>query len=276
MAFPSRTPHVLMCPPTYFEVSYSINPAMKKTLENKQKVDPVKAEEQWTRLRDIYIKEGFEIDIVEPVKGLPDMVFTANCGIVYESRAVIGTFKNWQRQPETEYFIKWFKENEYGVVPIREVFEGTGDMLLWQKKIIGGHGIRSNLDGVRKAAKFMTILGREKDLVLVKLVDERYYHLDTCFCPMGDSALFYPKAFSADSIDILQKMGARPVSDEDAAHMVCNGVYLDNGRAPKFIVNDIGAELRKWMEGLGIEIILNPTSEFQLSGGSNRCLTLFL
>src|SRR3989338_5650446 len=267
---------ILMCAQTYFEVTYAINPAMARTLACKIAVNQFKAMEQWTGLKDIYTKEGFDVVLIDPVKGLPDMVFTANCGIVNDGRAIIGEFKHAQRKPETDYFEKWFKENDYGIIHIKEEFEGTGDMLLWKDNIIGGHGVISGLDGITKVAKFFTFLGRGKDLVPVKLVDDNYYHLDTCFCPMGENALFYPKAFSADSIEVLLEMGAMPINDKDARSMLPNGVYLDNGKGIKFIASKISREWRNALEKLGIEIILNPTSEFQKSGGSNRCLTLFL
>ena len=151
---------ILMCAPTYFEVTYAINPAMARTLACKIAVNQFKAMEQWTGLKDIYTKEGFDVVLIDPVKGLPDMVFTANCGIVNDGRAIIGEFKHAQRKPETEYFEKWFKENDYGIIHIKEEFEGTGDMLLWKDNIIGGHGVRSGLDGITKVAKFFTFLGR--------------------------------------------------------------------------------------------------------------------
>lgn len=272
------------------------------------------------------------LHLIEPVKGLPDMVFTANSAIVIRGSAVMGKFRHWQREPETKYFEKWFKENEFGLVRFDDLFEGTGDLLPWKDKLIGGHGIRSDLDGITKAAKFLSVLGREKDLVALKLINENFYHVDTCFCPMGERAIFYPKAFSADSIDVLLKMGAEPTSDRDAFMMAPNGVYLHkansrtydvlmckptyfevnyainpsmkktlkdntpvdpikameqwNGlrqfylkkdhKEQEFVVNDITDELRQKLESWGIDITINPTSEFQKSGGSNRCLSLFL
>lgn len=266
---------VLMCAPTYFEVVYDINPMMKETLENNIPVDPTLAMKQWKRLGTIYAEEGFEPVYIQPVKGLPDMVFTANAGFALDGIIVMGNFKFPERKPETEYFYKWFVDNDYGVVKIDEDFEGGGDSLIWKDKFIGGHGFRSDLSGVKTAASFASFLG--KKLVPLKLTDPRFYHLDTCFCPLGERALYFPQAISPDSCEELARLGeAIPVSEEDALLMVCNGVYLEGKNGPLFVVNGMSDWLKKEFRKWGIRVIINKTSEFQKSGGSNRCLTLFL
>lgn len=267
--------HVLMIPPTYFEVSYNINPHMEKTLAERKKVRPKKAQSQWDGLGEKIVSQGYIQDRMDPVKGLPDIVFTANAAFVFDGRIIMGRFKNQQRQPETEYFYKWFSDNDYEIVKIKEDFEGGGDALLWQGKLIGGHGFRSTLRGIQTAAMYANFFGIKA--VPLKLIDPRFYHVDTCFCPMGERALYYPGAIASDSCEELKKVGETvEVSEKDALKMVCNGIYLEGINGPKFIVNDISRKLRKIIESWGIEILINDTSEFQKSGGSNRCLTLFL
>ncbi len=261
---------VLMSPPDYFGVFDKYNAHMKRTLEMGRKVRPNVACQQWTALRDIYVQAGYEVLYIDSVPGLPDMVFTANAGLVYKETIVLSKFSIEKRQPETPYIKKWF--DEYKIVEIPYFFEGAGDALLWKDILVGGYGFRSEDIGVMCAAEYI-----EKELVLLKLINEDFYHNDTCFCPMGERALFYPKALDAASIRDLEKAGELiEVSDRDAYFFACNGVYLETKPVPKFIVNDISNKLRKKLENLGIEIAINRTTEFMLSGGSNRCLSLFL
>lgn len=263
---------VLMCRPDYFDVIYDINSHMRRTLEKGRKVRKNIARQQWTALRDIYLREGYEVLYIDPVPELPDIVFTANAALVCKKTAVIGKFSYEQRQPETNYVKKWFGQNEYGMVTIDYFFEGHGDALYWKDFLVGGYGQRSEDIGVMVAADFI-----EKELVLLKMVDEDFYHLDTCFCPIGDKALFYPHAFDTASIRELESAGELiEVSQKDAYLFACNGVYLDTKPNPKFIAHEVSNKLRRTLEKLGIEVIINRTTEFMLSGGSNRCLTLFL
>ena len=263
---------VLMCEPRYFIVAYDINPHMKRTLEKGRKVRNGIALKQWSALRDIYLQEGYEVVYIEPVKDLPDLIFTANAGLVHKKTVVLSKFAHSERRQETPYVKKWFSDNDYKIVEIPYFFEGAGDALFWKDVLIGGYGFRSEDIGVMCAADFI-----EKEPVLLKLVNEDFYHLDTCFCPMGERALFYPTAFDAASMRDLEKVGELiEVGDKDACSFVCNGVYLEIKPTPKFIVNDISRKLEKKLEKLGIMIVNNKTSEFMLSGGSNRCLSLFL
>lgn len=264
---------VLMCSPTYFGVSYDINPHMKRTLEKGRKVRPNVAFKQWAALRDIYLNAGYKVVFIDPVPGLPDLVFTANAGVVHQDVVVLSKFSYKERQPETPHIKKWFTEQEYTVVTLPHFFEGHGDMLFWKENIVGAYGFRSEDIGVMVAAEFVD---EKKELVLLRLVNEDFYHLDTCFCPLGDKALFYPRAFDAASIKDLEAVGELiEVDDKDAYSFVCNGVYLHSAN-PKLIVNDISGRLERKLEKLGIGVILNRTSEFLLSGGSNRCMSLFL
>lgn len=272
MLITRKKKQILMCPPTYFEVCYNINPDMKETLEHGRKVNKKKAMRQWEGLRDIYTSEGYECVYIEPIRGLPDMVFTANAGLVDNESIIIGKFKYRERQKETDYFYKWFSDQAYKIIKIPYDFEGGGDALIWQRKVIGGHGFRSDPKGIEVAASLI-----KKEAVLLKLVDPRFYHLDTCFAPMEERALFYPKAFTVASCHALEKLGeVIPIDEKDALRRGCNGVYLKGKSNPKYVVNDVSQTLEKKLEKLVIEAIFNETSEFEKSGGSNRCLSLFL
>ena len=63
-----------MCPPSYYDVEYVINPWMKGNLGG---VDRDEAVREWDSLYRTLSKQA-EVEIIEPEKGFPDMVFTAN------------------------------------------------------------------------------------------------------------------------------------------------------------------------------------------------------
>ena len=78
---PARTAHhrrYLMCRPEHFTVSYTINPWM----EPAKPTDTAKAVAQWQKLHDLYLELGHEVELIEPLAGYPDMVYTANGGFV--------------------------------------------------------------------------------------------------------------------------------------------------------------------------------------------------
>src|SRR3989344_5273868 len=105
---------VLMCPPTFFSIDYEINPWMKKEVQ----VDQRRAQRQWEDLFNLYTSLGVEVETISPAKDLPDMVFTANAGLVFGEKAVLANFRYPERKPESAYFAKWFEANRFGVVEL--------------------------------------------------------------------------------------------------------------------------------------------------------------
>ena len=77
----SSQPHILMCPPDFYGIQYEINPWMSRDVPS----DAVKSREQWKSLHDLLVDLGVDVRLMEPVKGLPDLVFTANAGLVKKS-----------------------------------------------------------------------------------------------------------------------------------------------------------------------------------------------
>ena len=79
----ARVRHYVMTPPQFFAVDYAINPWMDTT----NPVDSGVALTQWQRLYDIYRQLGHTVDLVDPVPGLPDMVYAANGGLILDGTA---------------------------------------------------------------------------------------------------------------------------------------------------------------------------------------------
>ena len=263
---------ILMCPPNYFSVDYVINPWMSGLTEPP---DIKKAHEQWNLLRDT-ISQYADIEIIEPQPDLPDMVFTANAGVVSGNKAIASHFMPHERRPEESYFKSWFRRNGYDLLDLDEKigFEGGGDCLfdrggpwLWT-----GHGFRTEIEAHPEIAKYFNV-----EVVPIKLVDERFYHIDTCFCPLtGGYIMYHPPAFDYDSrISIETRIPPEKriiVDTVDAGNFACNAVNLEN----KVIVNAASAYLKGQLKQKGFDVIEIELSEFIKAGGSAKCLTLKL
>jgi len=169
----TRTAHhrrYLMCKPEFFTVNYSINPWM----EPANPTDTAKAVAQWQKLYDLYLELGHEVELIEPLAGYPDMVYTANGGFLIDGRAYVPKFRFVERQGEAPAFADWFRAAGYDTVIPEEVNEGEGDFLLVGDIILAGTGFRSTGDSHREVGE---VFGRE--VVSLNLVDPRFYHLDT-------------------------------------------------------------------------------------------------
>lgn len=259
-------PKVLMCRPDYFGIEYEINPWMNK----KKQPDKKLALEQWLKLTSALSLAGAELNFIAPQEGLPDMVFTANAGLIYRKQIILSNFRPEQRRGEVKFFREWFLAHGYIVssLPSQLYFEGHGDALFMGDKLICGHGFRSDIAGIKIAAASI-----EKNPTILRLTNEDYYHLDTCFCPIRENLiLYYPEAFDEESVKKIERLGETiAVSSYDARHFVCNAVPIDN----KFITAPMSKILKKRLEKHSVELVEVNLLEFLKSGGGARCLTLF-
>lgn len=263
---------ILMCAPDHYGVDYVINPWMA---DNCGRTDRARAYRQWEALK-AKIEAHAEVVLVEPQHGLPDMVFTANAGLVWDGKVVVSRFRAKERQGEEPHFAAWFKENGFDVAdwPQEVPFEGAGDAL-WDRALPLlwiGSGFRSDVAAPPLLEK---IYGRR--VVPMKLVDPRFYHLDTCMCPLpGGHMMYFPKAFADESLAAIESLVPADkriaVSEEDAAHFACNAVNL-NGYV---FMNGASDKLRADLQKAGFEAILTPLDEFLKAGGTAKCLTLKL
>ena len=263
---------ILMCAPGHFNVDYVINHWMK---DQTGKVDRTLAGWQWERLRSVlssFIKLAFVP--VEP--GVPDMVFTANAGLVRGKNVIVSRFASRERQAEEPLVRTWFQQNGYAVAdwPQHVAFEGAGDALFDRERPVlwFGHGFRSDAAAaglIEKAIGCRT--------VSLRLTDPRFYHLDTCLCPLdGGWLLYYPSAFDKESQEkicaLLPRDKRLEVGEADALAFACNAVSL--GR--HVILNHASEALQGMLRRAGFTPILTPLSEFLKSGGAAKCLTLKL
>ncbi|PZV20287.1 MAG: TIGR00300 family protein, partial [Snowella sp.] len=261
---------ILMCPPDHYDVDYVINPWMEGNIHKSSRD---RAVEQWQKLHQV-LKDVAIVDLVAPAKGWPDMVFTANAGLVLGSNVVLSRFFHKERQGEEPYFKAWFEENGFTVyeLPKDLPFEGAGDALFDREGrwLWAGYGFRSELDSHPYIAKWL-----DTEVVSLRLIDERFYHLDTCFCPLtGGYLLYYPPAFDSYSNRVIEMRIPEEkriiVEEPDAVCFACNAVNVGS----TIVMNQISDGLRNKLVKAGFNVTETPLSEFLKAGGAAKCLTL--
>lgn len=262
------TPRILMCPPDYYGIEYEINPWMNRHVG----ADHARAVAQWTALRDILADLGAAVELLEPVPGLPDLVFTANAGLVFEDRFLSARFRHGVRQGETPHYEDFMKARGFEVVslPPGGHFEGAGDALFCGETLFAGYRFRSDARSHQWIGQALGV-----SVLPLELVDPRFYHLDTCFCPLSeDAAIYHPGAFDDYGRSVLRSRVARliEVSAEEAASFGCNAVVV--GRT--VVLNEETPKLSRSLVEAGFSVRPTSLTEFIKAGGSAKCLTLRL
>jgi N-dimethylarginine dimethylaminohydrolase len=257
-----------MCPPDHYGIEYEINPWMNRSLGAVREL----AYTQWTNLRDALVGLGVQVETLEPVAGLPDLVFTANAGLVYRDALLSSRFRHEVRAKESPVFDAWFAGHGFRVehLPADIYHEGAGDALFCGDALFAGYRIRSDAAAHQWVAKKLGVR-----VLPLELVNTRFYHLDTCFCPLAPGvAIYYPEAFDAYGRRVLESQVGTliPVAEEEAHRFGCNAVVVGrtvvhNSRCPK-----LAADLAKH----GFASVEVELDEFLKAGGSAKCLTLRL
>ncbi|WIY07401.1 arginine deiminase-related protein [Amycolatopsis mongoliensis] len=256
-----------MVRPTYFDVEYSINPWMNP----KKPTFTELAVTQWEWLRDLFVDLGHRVELLDPRPGLPDMVFAANGATVVDGRVLVARFRNWQRAAEAQAYLDWFPAHGYPEVRQAQwVNEGEGDYLVAGERILAGTGFRTAPNAHQESQDYF---GRP--VVGLTLVDPRYYHLDTALAVLdADTVMFYPAAFSPESLELLDELypDAIHATDADAAEFGLNAV--SDGKhvvLPQSATGLIGRLRERGFEPIGVDM-----AELLKAGGSVKCCTLEL
>ncbi len=262
---------LLMCAPDHFGIEYEINPWMRMSNQSNSR----QAQEQWKGLVEVLEQEvGAKIERLDPVPGLPDLVFTANAGVVFNGKAVPSRFRFPERQREEQHFIDWFTQKGYEVHLLDPTvfFEGAGDLLGFEEVWFAGYRQRSD---IRAYETLTTIF--DKEILSLELVDQHFYHLDTCFCPLtGGELLYFPPAFDQYARSVIDSRipdsMRLPVPHEEAKRFACNAVCID-----RHVVLPTGCpETYALLSAHGYQSHPVELNEFLKAGGSAKCLTLAL
>ncbi|MEN5074247.1 dimethylargininase [Isoptericola cucumis] len=274
---PDRTPtarHYLMCPPTYFDVVYEINPWMDLGVP----VDGARAVRQWERLKAAYEAHGHRVEVIDPVPGLPDMVYAANGGVVAGGRSLAARFTYPERQPEGAAYEAWFAAaGALGVASLgqaTEQNEGEGDLLLAGDVMLAGTGFRTSRAAHAEVADLLGV-----EVLTLELVDPRYYHLDTALAVLDTGTTpatiaYLPEAFSPASQAVLAERypDAILATPEDAAVLGLN--VVSDGR--HVFLTDRATGLHDQLRRRGFDPVGVDLSELLKGGGSVKCCTLEL
>lgn len=259
---------LLLCPPDYYGIEYEINPWMSRA----RGAEAAVAQEQWKGLHQTLATLEARPELVAPQPNLPDMVFTANAGLAVGKTFIPSNFRHKERACEAPHFAKWMETHGYQIswLPNDLYFEGEGDALFCSDVLFCGYKFRSDINSHRAVAEILGCL-----VVSVELVDPRFYHLDTCFCPLPDGAAVW----SPDAFDEYGQRAIRAhvrelidVAPEEAMHFCCNAVVLDrNIVLPEGAPKLVGA-----LKERGYRCHALPMTEFIKAGGACKCLTMFL
>jgi ornithine--oxo-acid transaminase len=258
----------LMCAPDHFEVAYAINPWMDLTV----KVDRDRARAQWDELVATLRAAGAHVRTIDGQPGLPDMVFTANAGVVIGDAFVPAAMRNPERRDEQAHFADWFAANGYDVRPLGDgpVQEGSGDALPFGGRLVGGWRTRSSAEAYPELAR---LTGATP--AAVELMDPRFYHLDLAFCPLGEGrAMVVPSALTEAGRAVISELVTEPLllDAEEGAAFCANSVVVGD----IVVMPACPPRVRRHLEEWGLTPVVVDVSEFLKAGGAVRCLTLAL
>lgn len=262
---------LLVCPPDYFQIDYEINPWMRRS----NAVVAKNAARQWHALMNVFEQGlGVALERMTPVSGLPDLVFTANAAVVAGRRVALSRFRHPERQQEEAYFEQWFRERNYELFTLDKdcFFEGAGDLLGFPEGWFGGYRQRSDIRAFPRLSEWF-----QQEIIPLELIDSRFYHLDTCFCPLsGGELLYFPDAFDEYGRRAITERVAHerllPVTEPEALKFACNAVSIG-----KDVVVPAGCpDTVRLLESRGYRSHPVVLDEFMKSGGSAKCLTLAL
>jgi len=261
-------PTILMCPPDHYGIEYEINPWMQRSKQSDREL----AIQQWQNLCTLIESAGAVIRLMPAVPGLPDLVFTANAGLIYQQTVLLSRFRHADRRGETLVDETWFQAEGFQTLHLPEhyYFEGAGDALFCNDTLFAGYIIRSDAGSMQWTGNYIGCR-----VLPLQLVNPAFYHLDTCFCPVDtETAIYYPLAFDGYGQKVLQ--GQIPnlieVTQTEAAQFACNAVVIGK----HVIMNKGCPTLEQNLKDRGFETSSTDLSEFLKSGGSAKCLTLRL
>ena len=258
----------LMCAPEHFGVLYEINPWMHKEVE----VERDRARQQWEDLVANLKAAGATIELQPSHPDVPDLVFTANAGLVNGRQFVPSRFRHPERQPETPIDIEWFSAQGFEVdeLPLGVCHEGAGDALPFGDVLISGYRFRSDAASHAYVSRLTGAAVRS-----VELVDERLYHLDLTFCPLDDRrAIIAPMGWDAYGRKVIEALVPEPLvlEDDEALQFCANSVVVGTNIVMPNVPPRVGKQLEAW----GFSVTESPVNEFLKAGGGCRCLTLAL
>ncbi len=272
----------LMCPPDHFAVTYTINPWMDpRGWARRASAHFEMSRHEWTALHRQLVDLGARIELVQPVSGLPDLVFTANSAVVLDRKVLLARFRHPERRGEERYYQAAFQSfRARGLVDSAErlpgelVLEGAGDSVWDQTRNLFwmGYGPRSDAVSRNVVEEVFGV-----PVIGLELVDPRFYHVDTALCslPRGE-VMWFPAAFAPGARTAINERVPSSQLIEiglaDACRLAANAVCVGDA----LIMSGCSERLRARLAEHGYRVIVTPLRSFLRSGGAAFCLTLRL
>ena len=254
----SRIRHYAMTAPTFFSVEYAINPWM----DTSTAVDTHVAMNQWETLRQTYKELGHTVELVEPVAGLPDMVYAANGGLLVNGKAVVARFAYPQREGESVAYAEWMTSHGFDPAETRHVNEGQGDLLVVGSIVLAGYGFRTERQAHAEIAAHV-----QMPVVSLELVDPRFYHLDTALAVLDDTTIAYhPRAFSDEARTTLLELFPDAIEVADADANVLGLTVVSDGL--NVVMPAAATRFAEQLRAAGVRPIGVDMSELLKGGGS--------
>jgi N-dimethylarginine dimethylaminohydrolase len=263
----------LMCPPRHFGVLYEINPWMSREVS----VDPERALAEWEGLVATLESAGAEVVVMEPEADVPDLVFTANAGVVNGGQFVPSHFRHPERRPETPIYAAWFAKRGWRVdhLPADLDHEGAGDGLPFTPEggrtvLLSGYSFRSDAGAATELSSLLACPVRP-----IQLVDPRLYHVDLTFCPLdARHAIVAPLGWDAYGRKVVEALvpEALVLTDDETLSFCANSVVVGTTIVMPAVPPRVGRQLEAW----GFTVVQCQVGEFLKAGGGCRCLTLAL
>jgi len=275
--------NILMVEPTYFNIEYAINPHMKSSNGCLNTINKHLAIKQWHQLKKVYIDLDYNVFCLPAISDLPDMVFCANQSFPYidsknTKKIALSHMYSEKRQKEVLYIRDFFKEQGYEVTALSShkapvLFESMGDAL-WVPNnhlIIGGYGFRTLREAYDRLSHATNC-----PIAVLELKNPKFYHLDTCLSILtGNVALYYPRAFTRDGIELLKSIFSHLIEVEqdeaDSPYFACNAHCPDQKHV---ILQEGSVNTHETLVQNGFIPVEVDTSEFIKAGGSVFCMKL--
>jgi N-dimethylarginine dimethylaminohydrolase len=216
---------------------FAVTYAINPWMRPDEPADAELALRQWTRLRETYLRLGHTVYTIEPHPELPDMVFAANGAAVIDGTVLGVRFRHPERAGEA---------------------------------VLAGYGFRSD---EAAAGELAAVFGRR--VVSLRLVDPRFYHLDTALSVLDAStAMYYPAAFDDAGRAALSSVFDELIEakDEDAEVLGLNAV--SDGR--HVVLAEQATALARQLAARGFVPVPVDMSELRKAGGGAKCCTLEL
>lgn len=260
---------ILLCPPTYYDIEYEINPWM----DVNRKANKEKVQLEYANLKAKYTELGIEFMEIEPQPGLPDMVYAANFGFAEGKKFIKATFKYPERRKEADFAEAYMKNLGYEILTLPEeiFFEGQGDLLKTSTHYFMGWGKRSMPEAKKYLEQYL-----DKPVVDFELINPYYYHLDTCFAPIADDiVMINQRSFKPEGLKKVYEYFPTVIetSEQDNSVLCCNQVVFGNNIV---LGKGITLALIEKLGGLGYKVHEIDTTEYLKGGGSVKCLSLEL